>query len=198
MSDACARGSELLRLQTMRPSSARAVEQRDVEVSINISLDIGNQFFEEGEDLHGKAVKEGVNRRCVQHFRLHQIQFGVDGIEYEDQQPDDQRSLEQGEHQPEQAVGPSEGCHAEGFADEFAEEVQDQDSEYHRQRESADIDNFRLDLKVSVQPFGEGGREVKCGPDAHHEGYQRNQLFHQSFAYAGNDCRHETYKEDNV
>ena len=100
----------------MRPSSARAVEQREVEVSMKSSLDIGQQIFQERKHLCGKTIQNRINLRRFNHFRLHQPELGVQWLEYKYHYADYQCGLENRENKSQKSVGPAQSGHLQEFA----------------------------------------------------------------------------------
>ena len=113
----------------MRPSSASAVEHREVDVSISRSLGIDYEFFQIWENLEGKVPECGVNYGGVEHFRFDYSEFQDDGVEDEDQQTYHDRGFEQGENETQKAVQPSERCEAQSLGYQLSYCCQNEDGD---------------------------------------------------------------------
>ena len=111
VSEACAFGAELSLYDTMAPSSASAVEQSAVDVSMSMILSILLQckhVFQVREYFECGLLQRRVEHGFIEHLVLDEMECVVQRTECHDEKTCDYRGLEKCENQSEQLVQPSE------------------------------------------------------------------------------------------
>ena len=206
VSDAWALGAELSRYETMAPFSARAVEQRAVDVSMSMILSIvirvllvpEKQFLEVWEYRVGHVLERREEDRAVQHFFVDQVECVVERAEGHDAESDDEAGLEKGEDDSEKTVQPSEHHELECAFQKLSDEGQGGDHGDEDECECHNLHDLLRTLDILSEPCADQSREAERKPYSGDDRYDGDDLRDEALAEALYQSWHETDQKNDI